>query len=253
MKQKLIIAAIALLMVIVGIAVYLYNSIDGIVESAIEKNGSRVFGSKVSVGSVDISLKSGQGTIRNVSIANPEGFSSEKMFNLEEIIVDIDVRSLNRDPIIIEQVTISAPSVLAEMNAQAQTNVEVAKSAIDRYRTASVPQEQKQDGGFEKRIIIKKFVFEVGTVDLDGTAVGIEAVDLELPLLRLNDVGGPHGDTPDGISKTVSRAFVNAVRDVVEDEVKQRATGKAKEVLSREAGKALGKIFNRKAANDSTR
>ena len=42
MKRIIIIAAILLLLVIVGISVYLYNSMDALVEGAIEKHGSRI-------------------------------------------------------------------------------------------------------------------------------------------------------------------------------------------------------------------
>lgn len=253
MKRKLIFAAIALVMVIVGIAVYLYNSMDSIVEAAIEKHGTRVMGTRVSVGSVDISLKSGRGTIRDLSVANPDGFSSGKMFTLDEIAVDIKVGSINRDPITIDEVTISAPSVLVEANAQGQTNVAVVKGTVEKYQSGTATSEHKEDGGFEKRFIIDRFVFEEGAIDLDATALGVEEVDLELPPLRLNNVGGPNGGTPDVIAKTVSRAFLSAVRNVVQDEVKQRATDKAKETLKEEAGKLIDKVFDRKAADDSSR
>jgi hypothetical protein len=243
MKRILIIAALALLMVIVGIAVFLYNSMDSIVESAIEKEGSRVLGTRVSVGSVDISLKTGRGTIRGVSVANPKGFSSKEMFKLGEITVDIDVKSLNRDPIVIDEITISLPDVRVEMNAQALSNVDVVKSTVAKYQSAPAPQERKQDSGFEKRLVIEKFAFEKGTVDVDATAMGVQATDLELPPVRLNNVGGSKGDSPDGIAKTVSRAFLGAVTNVVAGEAKRRATDKAKEKANDEAKKAIGNLL----------
>lgn len=244
MKRKLIIAALVLLMVIVGIAVFLYNSIDSIVEAAIEKEGSRVLGTKVSVGSVDISLKSGRGTIRDVSVENPKGFSSQEMFTLDEITVDIDVKSLNRDPMVVDEITISAPKVRVEMNAQAQTNVGAVKSAVEKYQSAPASKGSKQDSGFEKRLVIEKFAFEKGAVDLDASAMGVEATNLELPPVRLSNVGGSKGDSPDGIAKTVSRAFLGAVADVVADEARRRATDKAKEQLNNEAKKAIDKILH---------
>lgn len=245
MKRKLIVAALALLMVIVGIAVFLYNSIDSIVEAAIEKEGSRVLGTKVSVGSVDISLKTGRGTIRDVAVANPKGFSSKEMFTLGEITVDIDVKSLNRDPVVVDEITISAPEVLVEMNAQAQTNVSVVKSAADAYQSASPSKERKEDSGFEKRFVIEKFAFEKGTVDVDATAMGVEPAQLVLPPVRLSRVGGTQGDSPDGIAKTVSRAFLGAVSDVVANEVKRRATDKAKEEAGKEAKKAIDNLLKK--------
>lgn len=246
MKKVLIFAAVAILMVIIGIGVYLYNSMDSIVENAIEKYGTQVMGTRVSVGSVDISLKTGRGTIRDVEVANPDGFSSGDLLKLTEITVDIDVKSLNRDPIVIDEVTISAPQVYAEVNAQAQSNVAAVRSAVEKHRTASVPPEQKQDGGFEKRLIIEKFVFEEGTVALDATALGIERVERierELPPLRLNDVGGPNGDTPDAIGKTVSRAFLNSVTSVVANEVKDRAKDKAMEKVDEKVKKVVDDLF----------
>lgn len=243
MKRILVIAALAILMITVGIGVFLYNSMDSIVEAAIEKYGTQVMGTRVSVGSVDISLKSGRGTIRDVEVANPEGFSSNELFKLAEITVDIDVKSLNRDPIVIDEVTISAPYVRAEMNEKAQTNVGAVKSAVEKYQTASVPKEQKQDGGFEKRLIIEKFLFEKGTVDLDATAMGVERVELEMPPVRLNDVGGPSGGTPDAIGKTVARAFLNSVNSVVANEAKARAKDKAMEKVDEKVKKVVDDLF----------
>ncbi|HLF22862.1 MAG TPA: hypothetical protein VI565_02995, partial [Burkholderiales bacterium] len=179
-----------------------------------------------------------------VSVANPEGFSSHDLLKLKEITLDIDVASLNRDPIVIDGVTIAAPEVRVEVNANAQTNVSVVKSNVEKYQGSTVPRERKEGGGFEKRFVIEKFVFEEGTVQLDATAVGVEAEDLELPPVRLSDVGGPNGDTPDGIGKTVSRAFLGAISNVVTNEVRKRAAEKAKEQAGDAAKKAIDKLLN---------
>ena len=101
--------------------------------------------------------------------------------------------------------------------------------------------------------MIEKFVFEEGVIDIDATAMGVKALDEVLPPVRLSNVGGPNGDTPDAIGKEISRAFLAAVRAAVQNELKQRVTDKTKEIISREADKGLDKIFNQKAADDTTR
>ena len=175
MKRALIIGIVLLLAVIVGIGVFLYNSIDSIVEAAIEKHGSRVLGTQVSVGSVDISLKSGRGTIRDIEVANPDGFSSGEMFTLREATVDINVKSLNRDPITIDEIRISAPDVRVEMNERGGSNVAAVKKAVEAYQSGSAPKDRKQDSGFEKRFRIEKLEEERTALGADIREVYSEA------------------------------------------------------------------------------
>jgi hypothetical protein len=240
MKRVLIIVVAVLIVGIIGIGVFLYNNINPIVKSAIEKNGSAIFGTDVSVGSVDISLKSGRGTIRGVKVKNPDGFDGDA-FTLGEIAVDIEVGSLNKDPIVIDEIRIAAPEVNVILNEMGQSNIAAIKSAADRYQASSAKRPAaRQDGGYEKRFRVEKFTFEEGHVAADASALGQETIQRILPPLRLTDVGGQAGDTPDGIGKTVSRAFLSAIMGAVGQELRARAINEGKD----EARKALEKLLN---------
>lgn len=240
MKRVIIIAAAVLLIGIIGIGVFLYNNINPIVKSAIEKNGSAILGSTVSVGSVDISLKSGRGTIRDVRVENPEGYDGDA-FTLREITLDIDVGSLNKDPIVIDEIRIAAPDVNVILDERGRSNITAIKDAVDRYQASSAGKsETKQDGGYEKRFRIATFTFEEGHVAADASALGQGTLEATLPPARLSDVGGQNGDTPDGIGKTVSRAFLGAVMGAVRDELKGRAMEESKDT----AKKVLEKLLN---------
>ena len=230
MKKLLIIAAVLLLVVIVGVGVFLYNSIDAIVKAGIEKYGSEITGTKVSVGSVDISLKSGRGTIRNVEVHNPKGFSSAAVFRLKEITVDLDVASLNKDPIVVDKVIVLAPEVHVEVAANGQTNLGVVKDHVDAFQARSGAS-RKQDAGYEKKFRIATFTFENGRLDGDASAVGGGAFEEELPPVRMRDVGGAQGSSPDAIGKEVTHALLGAAMNVVEKELGNRAVDKVKEKL----------------------
>lgn len=240
MKRVLIVAAAVLLLGIIGIGVYLYNNIDPIVKAAIEKNGSTILGTDVSVGSVDISLKSGRGTIRDVKVKNPKGFDGDA-FTLKEITLDIQVASLNKDPIVIDEINIEAPDVSVILDEKGRSNIGVIKESVDRYQASSPRKpDSKQDSGFEKRFRIDTFTFAQGHVAGDATALGRGTIEATLPPLKLKDVGGPSGDTPDGIGKTVSRAFLGAAMGAVTDEMKGRAVQEGENA----ARKALEKLLN---------
>ena len=240
MKRVIFFAAAVLLLGIIGIGVYLYNNIDPIVKSAIEKNGSTILGTEVSVGSVDISLKSGRGTIRNVKVKNPDGFDGDA-FTLAEITLDIEVASLNKDPIVIDEINIAAPDVNVILDEHGRSNIGLIKESVDRYQASSARKPGgKQDSGYEKRFRIEKFTFAEGHVAGDASAMNQGSVEATLPPLRLSDVGGPAGDTPDGIGKTVSRAFLGATMGAVGDELKGRAMKEGENA----AKKALEKLLN---------
>jgi len=237
-KKLLIIATVVLLLVIIGVGVFLYNSIDPIVKSAIEKYGSEITGTKVSVGSVDISLKSGLGTIRDVEVHNPKGFSSAAVFRLAEITVDLDVGSLKKDPIVVDEVIVLAPEVHVEVAANGQTNIGVVKDHVDAFRVGSAAS-RKQEAGYEKKFRIAMFRFEAGRVDADAVAVGAGAFEEEISPIRMQDVGGAQGGSPDAIGKEVTNALLGAAKSVVTRELRNRAADR----LEGNARKALESIL----------
>jgi len=244
MKRVIIIAAAVLVVAIVGIFVFLYNNLDSIVEGAIEKSGSDVLGTGVHVGSVDISLKSGRGTIRDLSVDNPDGFSSADAFRLGEISLDIQVMSLNRDPIVIETVRITAPEVRAELDDRGNSNIWVIKNNLDKFQGgAKKSASSKQDAGYEKRFLIQSFRFEEGTVTADATALDRGSMEVKLPPVVLSNVGAPNGDTPEGIGKTVTRAFLGTVLNTVTKEMRNRAVSEMEDAAEDAATKELKKIL----------
>src|SRR5262249_6563257 len=157
----------AVLIVIVGVSVYLYSNMGLIVKRGIERYGTDVCGTKVTVGSVDISLKSGRGTIHDVRVANPDGFSDDSAVSLGDATVSIDIGSIKRDPIVISEIRVNAPVVSAEVNETLGINVSTIRANVQKYQARSAQPTGKQDSGFEKRIKIRSFVIEQGVLKGD--------------------------------------------------------------------------------------
>ncbi|HET6347694.1 MAG TPA: hypothetical protein VFH88_01290 [Candidatus Krumholzibacteria bacterium] len=237
MKRKLIIAALALVIVIAGVSVYLYNSIDSIVKNAIEHFGTEICGTSVSVGSVDISLKSGRGTLRNVHVRNPDGFSGGNAMELGEVTVEISVGSLNRDPIIIQEIRVLAPVVNAEINDKLATNLGVIRDHVGNYQAAAAKPAGKQDSGFEKHFVIRSFVMEEGKIEGDATSVGGKKGEFALPPVELSNVGGTRGSRPEALGKVLCAAMFARAEKAAADELKAGAVHK----LEGKLGDIIGK------------
>jgi hypothetical protein len=232
MKRKLVIAAIVLLFVIGGLFVYLYNSIDSIVKNGIERFGTDVCGTRVSVASVDISLKTGRGTIRGLRVANPDGFSHDSAVELGDATLSVDIGSFNRDPIVIREIRVKAPVVNAEVDEKFATNVGRIRDHVQDYQARSAkPASGKQDSGFEKRITIQSFVIEQGVIKGDATRVGSEKREWDMPPIELSNLGGDTGVRPEAMAKVISAALFARVEEVASDHLKASATEKIKNKL----------------------
>jgi len=202
---------------------FLLTSLDAIVERAIEHYGSEITGTAVRVASVDISLSSGRGTVRGLTVANPEGFSSDSTFSLEEITLQIDVGTVTSSPMVIDEITIRAPAVIFEVNEAGAANVDEIRKNAERYQPAGSGDGEKGEEGEAAageeeeplRLVIRRFSFERGEIAADTTALGGEETEAELPPLILSHIGGRQGATPDEIGKIMVKAVTRQVATAV--------------------------------------
>ncbi len=236
--KKILVAVIVIVVVIVIAAVLLFSNLDSIVAKAIEANGGNVTNTKVRVAGVDLSLREGRGTVRGLTVANPHGFEARDAFTLEEITLDIDIESLRGEPIIVDEIRIKAPIVNAEITKTGASNIEKIRENVKAYTSGG----GERSSGREKMIRIKSFVFEQGRVEVDVSALGLENRTIELPEIRLSDVGGENGAPPDEIAKIilmevgtkVSREIAGSQLDrMIQEKLGGSITDKAKGLLDK--------------------
>ena len=111
MLKKTLISVVFLLL-LAGGGLFFY--LDSIVKSGIEVVGSNLLGTAVTVDSVSLSPLSGQGSISGLRVENPEGFESQHAFELDSVLVSIDVNSVFTDAAEIESIVIMQPVITYE-------------------------------------------------------------------------------------------------------------------------------------------
>jgi hypothetical protein len=237
MKRKIAGAVTLLAVVVIAIAVYfLLSNLNSLVAEAIEKHGSDVTDTSVGVSGVEISLREGRGSIDGMRIASPDGYNARDAFTLGNITVDIDVKSVTEDPIVIDEIRISAPVVTAEFNEKGASNIDEIRKHVQGYTAASGGGDGNADKSEPKearRIRIKTFVFEKGRIDMDASALGIDKRSVDLPEIRLTNVGGSKGALPDAIAKEIVGAIAKKV-------TKEIANSEVQKLIKDELGGSLG-------------
>lgn len=226
-----------MLIAVIGATVYyVYSNLDAIVKAAIEQAGSQTTQTAVRVDKVKITLSDGAGSIKGLSIANPKGFESPNAFVLGAIDTQIDIKSLTKEPIVIDKVIIHKPQVFYEMNSGRESNLnELYKniaSATAGKSGAKKPAPATK--GPEPKLIIRHFQVADGTVEANVVPL-TKKYSVKLPAIDLKDLGGKSGATPSEISKQVLDTITHRALAAV----KQAGIEQKVEALKSEAQKKL--------------
>jgi hypothetical protein len=222
-----------------AVTVFVVTNINGIVKSAIEHYGSAAAKTPVRVSSVSIKLTEGSGTIEGLTVANPRGFSSPHVLSLGSVSVRIEPRTVTSGVVVIDEVRITAPRVVYEMNDARVSNVDVLKKNIG----SQGPSETKRSPGEknaakEKRLRIKRLIIEAARVDVRVAGLGEKPQTVTLQKIELTDIGGHEGATPEQAARQILSAIVGQVTNDV-----GRAGGKR--LLQKGAERALERYQGR--------
>jgi hypothetical protein len=235
------IAVSLLLVIIVAIIFYLLSSLDAIVAGAIEKYGSEATKTSVRVASVEIALKSGEGTINGLRVGNPAGFSAPDIFTLDRVHTRIDTGSVTADPIIIDEITVSAPQVVYEINAAGQSNLKVLQNNLAQAsgQGAKEPMAEESAG---PGLVIRKLVIERGRIDARVAALGDKELSTPLPRIEMTDIGAKEGGaSPAEVATRVTRALLERVGPAVSRLGLDKYLGKGLEEVTGAVGGVIEK------------
>jgi uncharacterized protein involved in outer membrane biogenesis len=228
--KKVLLTLLILLLLVFGVgAWWLSRSLDSLVASAIRSYGPEITGVSVSLDGVKIVASEGTASLSGLRLGNPKGFNLPNSLVLGEISTRLDIASLTKDVVHIQEVVISRPLVTYEYSSngsnldQIQKNVQ---SYIDSHTSASEP---AKNPGKQKKIIIDNLIVRDAHAEVSATALGGKALTVPLPDIHLKDIGKKSegaspaevasqvvGSITQGASKAASALNLGAIKDSVQ-------------------------------------
>ena len=248
--KKIILGLVLLIVIIISVAVYyVFSHLDSLVKNAIETYGSQVTQTAVRVDKVHIELKNGAGTINGLTIANPKGYSTPLAFSLGEVHTRIDIKSLQQEPYIIDEIRIVAPQVFMEINADKKTNLNEIKNnltaSIPSSKTKPVAADQTREKAKEPLLIIRRVLFTDGNIQAKLVPLNNKEYQLKLPSLNMTNLGGKRGATPTQIAKEILTRLTDQARDEIKrkgiDQELNKLKAQAREKVDAEKAKLKAK------------
>ncbi len=242
--KKVLIGVAALAVVIVGGLLFVWSNLDGIVKDSIQTYGSEATKTKVRVAGVKLELEAGKASITGLTVGNPTGFTDPNIFALGKIATKIDVSTIRQNPIIIDEIIISAASVIYEINKAGTSNVDVLKKNLGAGGSAKAkPATDKADSGEELKMIIRKLVVKGSKAKVRIAALGDAEQTVNLPSIQLTDVGEKSGGaTAAEVAQILSSRLVGNVKGAVASLGVSKYLGKSVDLFKKGALDQVGKV-----------
>ncbi|WP_338670081.1 hypothetical protein [Pseudodesulfovibrio methanolicus] len=250
MKKYILIGAGVIVAGLITAIVLVILNLGDLIKTAVEEFGPPITKTEVRLGSADISVLSGSGTLSDFYLGNPKGFKMPSAIECGTIRVKVNTDSLTKDKIIIDEIYVDSPVISYEKRGNTdnfQTIVDnIKKTVAGEKKAGAKTEEAKSDTGSEKTIQINNFIVKNGKINLGGSlldAFGDKGMGIDLPDIHLKDIGKDKKTTPAEAFAQILGQLTGDVTGSVTEVGKQlkEAVGKAVEGASKAvegAGKA---------------
>lgn len=246
LKKKIWKTLIGLLVLIVIVIVVVLMYLGAIIAEATRTFGTQATGTKVAVKSVNVSILSGDLSINKLSIDNPSEYKNQQAFSFDLVSVDLDVRSLTSDTIIVNKIEIANVKIDFEPKISGGSNLTDIKNNIIKFvegegakaKKESEPEKEEKEASTEKakKVIIKKFIINKGEIRVSSSMLKT-SVAVPLARMELNDIG-----KESEMGEAVSKIFNEIVKSVVDAVAAANIEGLKLDVLNKDLPDAAGKI-----------
>ena len=233
MKKIGIVILVLLLMIGAGAYLFLGN-LDGLVESTIEEVGTELAGSEVALDDVQLDLASGSASLLGLTIANPEGYSSDHALALKRVTVAIDPASLAKPVLRLNEVVVRG----ARLNVEQQGNRSNLSDLLDQLQkddNAAGEGTESAGDSTDVRLFLKRFVFANTRATLLSEESGKQVI--KVPDVKRNNVGDPEqGLSPEQLGDALLEAVLEEVEAAVAEHLAQAAGNALKNKLMEKMG-----------------
>ena len=194
------------LVVIVAAGVFVFlGNVNDIVRAAVEKVGSDMTQTNVTLNEVDIEITSGKGALR--------GSSDDDAFKFDEVSVTIDVTTVRSGPVVIKEIVIQGPAVAYEFGDNDVSNLDQLNKNVQ-SKVGGGDKSAKKSGD-SPNIVIENLYLRGGSVSVVAPLLN-EKLGVPLPTIHLKDIGKDgKGATPEEIADQVMQAILKGAQDAV--------------------------------------
>lgn len=185
MKKALVSIGIGICVLVVLLLVGLTFFGGSMVKGAVNGFGPSVMGVPVTLEEANFRPLAGKIKLTRLHVGNPKGFKTPALFELGEVDIELNVKSLFSDMIVIHKIAVVAPHITYERGLL-DSNFGALTKQLDLKR------DKKPKKG-DKKVVIDELVVTDPSLNVSITAAGGHAIPIKLGKVELKDIGKEHG------------------------------------------------------------
>lgn len=283
--KKFLLILLTIVILLAGGICGLYLNLESIVKASVAKYGSQLTGTEVALDGFRLSPLKGEAELKGLRIANPAGYQTPHILSLGSAYVRLDMRSLLKPVIVVEEIRIANPEIAYELKSVAHNNVSdllaavnkntaaaAAKPAADQTaasaksgatqadtsKTGTTPtgnakpavssagSTKSASSSTGKKVIINALNITGGKVSLGATFGGKgAAASVPLPAVTLKDIGREKDSQGKGIIETAS-LILKKILDTAYDTAVRQGLNSLKDIAGESADTLKGTAENLK-------
>lgn len=254
MKKIILIGSGVAVAVIIAAVVLVVLNLGSLIKTAVETYGPPITKTDVRLGSADISVLSGSGSLDDFFLGNPKGFSMPSAMECDTIRVSVVTDSLTSDTIVIDEIYVDGPVISYEKKGNTdnfQTIVNnIKKTVASEKKTEEAKpaaEEKTTETGSEKKIVINNFIVKNGKINVGGSLLkvfGDKGMGIDMPDIHLKDIGKDQDTSPAEAFSQILAEMTGGVSGSVSQFGKelQKELGKAVESITKGADDSAGSV-----------
>lgn len=202
---KWMIVSVVLLIALTAGGVYYYYNYGGwkgVVRDLVHTYGSAATGTEVSIGGIDLSLSNGAGSIGDLIVGNPQGYTQDYIIRLGNIAVSVNKdsivkviknatdKNIKSETIVINEIRIDKPQVMYELKDLKQNNVSDVMKNLNKGSSKKMQPAAEDPNAKTYTVAIKKVIVADGKAGVAASLLGSsQSLSLNLPTITITNVG----------------------------------------------------------------
>lgn len=252
LKRTIKIAISTLVIILVIALTVIYFALNSIVAQGIRTFGTQATGTKVEVQSVNISPFGGSLEIKGLSVANPKDYESGNALVLNRFFVNMNLKSIFSDKIIINEVLIEGMAINLEPSVTSGSNLQEINNNISAYTSAEKTQQKEPSQKPGKKVVIKHLLIQNGTITISSSLLK-NNIKVPMAKIQMRDIGENDKESAGDVLQTVFNQMLSGISSAASgaqginlDSLNVEGVSKASESVGKEIGnglKSLGASF----------